>query len=79
VAIPEGDLERLYLQQKLSASKIAIVYGLKYAKAKTAESTLLYQLRKNGITRRDQAAHIRKVTETRVDELGRHLSKGRVA
>jgi hypothetical protein len=62
------DLERLYLQQKLSASKIAIVYGLKYARAKTAESTLLYHLKRNGITRRDPAAHIRRVTETTVDE-----------
>jgi len=61
VATPESDLERLYLQQKLSASKIAIVYGLKYARAKTAESTLLYQLRRNGIARRDPAAHISKV------------------
>ena len=41
MATPEGDLERLYLQQKLSASEIAIVYGLKHASAKTAESTLL--------------------------------------
>src|SRR6267143_4008332 len=79
VATPESDLERLYLQQKLSASKIAIVYGLKYARAKTAESTLLYQLRRNGIARRDPAAHIRKVAETTVDELVRHLSRGRVA
>jgi hypothetical protein len=61
------DLGRLCLQ-KLSASKIAIVYGLKYASAKTAESTLLYHLKRNGIIRRDPAAHIRKVTETMVDE-----------
>jgi hypothetical protein len=62
------DLKRLYLDQKLSASKIAAVYGLKYANAKTAESTILYHLKRNGISRRDPAAHIRKVTETMVDE-----------
>jgi len=62
------DLKRLYLEQKLSASKIATAYGLKYANAKTAESTILYHLKKNGISRRDPAAHVRKVTETMVDE-----------
>src|SRR6266480_7477217 len=64
----KGDLERLYLQQKLSASKIATLYGLNYASAKTAESTVLYHLKRNGITRRDPAAHVRKITETMVDE-----------
>jgi len=62
------DLKRLYLEQKLSASKVAEAYGLKYASAKTAESTILYHLKKNGIARRDAAAHLRKVTETMVDE-----------
>ncbi len=47
------DLARLYLEQKLSASKIAKAYGLKYASAKTAESTILYHLKRNGISRRD--------------------------
>ena len=70
------DLKRLYLEQKLSASKIATAYGLKYASAKTAESTILYHLKKNGISRRDPAAHIRKVTETMVDEWIVRYQKG---
>ncbi len=56
------DLQRLYMEQKLSARKIAKLYGLKYASEKTAESTVLYHLKRNGILRRDRAAHIRKVT-----------------
>ncbi|MDA4127352.1 MAG: LAGLIDADG family homing endonuclease, partial [Thaumarchaeota archaeon] len=67
------DLERLYLNQKLSAAKIAKAYGLKYKNAKVAESTVLYELKKNGIKRRDRADHSRKVTEAMVDEwVGRY-------
>jgi hypothetical protein len=62
------DLRRLYVDQGLSASRIAAAYGLKYASPKTAESTILYHLKRNGIARRDAAAHIRKVTEKMVDE-----------
>lgn len=62
------DLRRLYLEQKLSASKIAKVYGLSYASDKTAESTVLYHLKRNGIARRDPAAHIRKVTDLMVGD-----------
>lgn len=65
--LPE-DLRRLYLEEGLSASKIAKVYGLEYASAKTAESTVLYHLKKNGIARREAAAHIRKVTAKMVDQ-----------
>ncbi len=54
------DLERLYLGERLSASRIARAYGLRYASAKTAESTMLYHLKRNGIPRRDAAAHVRK-------------------
>jgi hypothetical protein len=70
------DLERLYLEQKLSASKIAAVYGLKYASAKTAESTILYHLKKNGIARRDPAAHVKKVTDSIVDDWMVRYQKG---
>jgi hypothetical protein len=70
------DLQRLYIEQKLAAAKIATVYGLKYASAKTAESTILYHLKRNGITRRDPAAHVRKVTETMVDEWIVRYQKG---
>ena len=62
------DLERLYIVEKLSAAKIASVYGLKYKSPKVAESTILYQLKKNGIKRRDPADHVRKVTEEMVDD-----------
>jgi hypothetical protein len=62
------DLKRLYLEQKLSAAKIAKAYGLTYPSDKTAESTILYHLKKNGISRRDAAAHIRKVTDSMVNE-----------
>jgi len=63
-----GHLKRLYLEQKLSASKIAKTYGLTYPSDKTTESTILYHLKRNGISRRDAAAHIRKVTDSMVDE-----------
>ena len=62
------DLERLYLVEKLSAAKIANGYELKYKNPKVAESTVLYHLKRNAITRRDRAEHIRKVTDQMVDE-----------
>ena len=70
------DLLRLYIEQKLSAAKIARVYGLRYASPKTAESTVLHHLKKNGITRRDAADHIRKVTEEMVDAWVLRYQKG---
>ena len=70
------DLERLYLDEKLSAAKIAKVYSLKYKNPKVAESTVLYQLKRNGIKRRDPAEHIRKVTEELVDEWVRGYQTG---
>ncbi len=70
------DLRRLYVDEKLSASKIAIVYGLNYASAKTAESTILHHLKKNGIDRRDPAEHIRKVGEEMVDAWVARYQKG---
>jgi len=39
------DLERLYLGERLSAMKIANVYGLRCKNPKVAESTVLYHLR----------------------------------
>jgi hypothetical protein len=70
------DLERLYLLEHLSAMKIAIVYGLKYPSPKTAESTVLHHLKKNGIGRRDSAEHIRKVTTAMVDEWVKRYQAG---
>ena len=49
---------------------------MKYASAKTAESTILFHLKRNGITRRDPAAHVRKVTEAMVDEWVVRYQKG---
>ena len=62
------DLERLYVVDKLSAMKIANLYGLHYENPKVAESTILLQLKKNGIRRRDPAEHVRKVTKEMVDD-----------
>lgn len=62
------DLERMYLAERLSAAKISKVYGLQYASPKTAESTILYHLKKNGINRRDPAEHVRKISAAMVDE-----------
>jgi hypothetical protein len=70
------DLERLYLDQKLSAAKIAKAYCLKYKNEKVAESTVLYELKKSGIKRRDRADHVRKVTEAMVDEWVRRYGAG---
>jgi LAGLIDADG DNA endonuclease family protein len=64
----KDDLERLYLVEHLSAAKIAQRYGLKYASPKTAESTILYHLKRAGIARRDSADHVRKVTEDMAKE-----------
>jgi intein-encoded DNA endonuclease-like protein len=74
---PRGeDLRRLYLEQHLSAMKIARAYRLRYASPKTAESTVLYHLKRNGISRRDPAEHIRKVTEEMAMEWARRYESG---
>lgn len=70
------DLERMYVVENLSAAKIAKRYGLKYASAKTAESTVLYHLKRNGVARRDRAEHIRKVTPEMVDEWVKRYQTG---
>lgn len=70
------DLRRLYLEEHLSAAKIADRYGLKYASPKTAESTILYHLKRSGITRRDKAEHIRRVAEVVVDDWVKRYEAG---
>jgi hypothetical protein len=70
------DLERLYLVEKLSAAKIAKVYCLKYKSPKVAESAVLYQLKRNGIERRDCAEHVRKVMVDMEDEWVGRYQKG---
>lgn len=70
------DLERFYIVERLSAAKIAKAYGLKYKNPKVAGSTILHQLKKNGIKRRDKADHVRKFTETMVDVWVRRYEAG---
>jgi len=70
------DLQRLYVDEHLSAMKIAQRYVLKYASPKTAESTVLYHLKKAGISRRDCAEHVRKVTDEMVDEWVKRYGSG---
>lgn len=70
------DLRRLYLVERLSAGKIAQRYGLKYASSKTAESTVLYHLKRAGIKRRNKSEHVRKVTDEMVDEWVRRYQAG---
>jgi hypothetical protein len=70
------DLLRLYVEQKLSAAKIAESYGLKYANPKSGETLVLYHLKKFGIARRDKAEHVRKVTEEMVDQWARRYQGG---
>src|SRR5467141_234601 len=71
------DLRQLYVNQRLSAAKIAALYGLKYASPKTAESTVLYHLKRNGITRRDKADHVRKVTREMEAEWIKRYEEGK--
>ncbi|MDV3244508.1 MAG: LAGLIDADG family homing endonuclease [Nitrososphaerales archaeon] len=70
------DLERLYLAEKLSAAKIARLYGLKHPNPKSSETLVLYHLKRFGIKRRDKAEHVRKVTEEMVDEWVRRYQAG---
>jgi intein-encoded DNA endonuclease-like protein len=72
----KDDLERMYLVEKLSAAKIAAVYGLKYKNPKVAESTVLYQLKRNGISRREATEHVRKIRPEMVDEWARRYETG---
>ena len=61
------DLERLYVKERLSAMKIAKLYGLKYPNPKSSEVMILYHLKHKGIARRDPAEHNRKATKEVVD------------
>ncbi len=72
----KDDLERLYLEQRQSAAKIAKLYGLSHPNPKSSETLVLYHLRKFGIARRDPAEHVRKVTEEMVQEWIERYQKG---
>jgi LAGLIDADG-like domain len=70
------DLERLYVEEKLSAAKIAKAYGLRYKSDKTAESTVLYHLKRFGIRRRGRAEHLQRVTPEIEDVWARRYAAG---
>jgi hypothetical protein len=72
----KADLERLYVRERLSAAKIAAVYGLRYASPKVAESAVLYHPKRNGIQRRGCAEHVRKVDQRMEDEWVRRYEAG---
>ncbi|HVC26764.1 MAG TPA: hypothetical protein VND40_01245 [Nitrososphaerales archaeon] len=57
------DLKRLYVDEKLSAAKIAKVYGLKTRNPRSAAFLVTYHLKKHGIERRDRIEELRKETE----------------
>jgi hypothetical protein len=57
------DLQRLYVDEKLSAAKIAKVYGLKTGNPRSASFLVTYHLKKHGIERRDRVEELRKETE----------------
>ena len=69
------DLERLYVEERLSAMKISKQYGLAYPNPKSGETMILYHLKRHGISRRD-AAHISKVTKETVDEWVKRYEAG---
>jgi hypothetical protein len=70
------DLEQLYVEEHLSAMKISKEYGLVYPNPKSGEAMILYHLKRHGISRRDAAEHIRKVTEETVDEWVKRYEAG---
>lgn len=65
----------MYLVEELSAAKIAKAYQLRYASSKTAESIILYQLKKNGIVRRSRTEHVNRPPSSIVDSwVGRYVA-----
>jgi hypothetical protein len=57
------DLQRLYVDEKLSAAKIAKVYGRESANPRSAAELIGYHLKKYGIGRRNRIEELRKETE----------------
>ncbi|MDA4116030.1 MAG: hypothetical protein OK442_05700 [Thaumarchaeota archaeon] len=60
------DLQRLYVEQKLSASKIAKIYGRNTNNPRSGAFLILYYLKKHGFQRRDRVAELAKETERMV-------------
>ncbi|MDA4117232.1 MAG: LAGLIDADG family homing endonuclease [Thaumarchaeota archaeon] len=63
----EHDLQRLYLEEQLSAAKIAKVYGRNTKNPRSAAFLITYYLKKYGIERRDRVEELRKDTEAIVE------------
>jgi len=59
----EEDLQRLYVEQKLSTAKIAKVYGRNTNNPRSGAFLVLYHLKKYGIERRVRVAELAKGTE----------------
>jgi hypothetical protein len=57
------DLQRLYVDEKLSAAKIAVVYGLNTPNPRSATFLVAYHLKKHGITMRNRVEELRKEAE----------------
>src|ERR1700730_17366789 len=60
------DLQRLYVDEKLSAAKIAKVYQLNTPNPKSAVELVRYHLKRNGIERRNRIQELCKETEATV-------------
>ena len=55
----EEDLQRLYVEQRLSAAKIAKVYGHETGNPRSGAELIRHYLKKYGIKRRDRVAELR--------------------
>jgi LAGLIDADG DNA endonuclease family protein len=60
------DMQRLYVDEKLSAAKIAKIYGRNTKNPRSGAFLILYYLRKNGIDRRDRIEELQKETEVTI-------------
>ncbi len=60
------DLQRLYVEQRLSAAKIAKISGRNAKNPKSGAFLILYHLKKYGIKRRDRIAELGRQTESMV-------------
>ena len=57
------DLQRLYVDEKLSAANIAKVYGLNTPNPRSATFLVAYHLKKQGVTMRNRIEELQKETE----------------
>jgi LAGLIDADG-like domain len=62
----KGDLQRLYVDDKLSAAKIAKIYGRGTGNRRSGAELIRHYLKKHGIERRNRVAELAKDTEDMV-------------